>query len=98
MIVSPVSSIGGGGVDPLLAERYAVLNEEIRLKRLAKQRGVDPLIGANHLRVESLGEKQISDNFPKKFTNPLLAQIPIHIAYRILQRICEKYYNHYHDN
>ena len=45
MCVSPVSMFCGGGIDPLLAERYAILNEEIRRKRIAKQRGVDPLMG-----------------------------------------------------
>ena len=42
MCVSPVSMFGGGGIDPLLAERYAVLNEQLRQKRLAKLRGVEP--------------------------------------------------------
>ena len=45
MMVEAVSSVGGGYIDPLLIERYAVLNAEIRRKRLEKQRGVDPLIG-----------------------------------------------------
>ena len=51
---------GGWGIDPLLAERYAILNEEIRRKRIEKQLGVDPLIGAAHPRVETVQEPAMS--------------------------------------
>lgn len=96
MCVSPVSMFGGGGIDPLLAERYAILNEEIRRKRIAKQRGVDPLIGADHPRVETVEEPEMSpEELRQMYENPVLRQIPIHIAYRIMQRLCDDYEYYY---
>ena len=90
MLVAAVSSVVGGYIDPLLIERYAVLNEEIRRKRIAKQRGVDPLIGANHPRVETVREPAMSpEELRKMYSNPIMAQIPVHIAYKIMQRICD---------
>ena len=41
--VGAVDGIGGGYIDPLLVERYAVLNYELRLKRLREKEGVKPL-------------------------------------------------------
>ena len=96
MCVSPVSMFGGGGIDPLLAERYAILNEEIRRKRIAKQRGVDPLIGTDHPRVETVEEPEMSpEELRQMYANPVLRQIPIHIAYRIMQRLCDDYEYYY---
>ena len=96
MLVAAVSSVGGGYIDPLLIERYAVLNAEIRRKRLEKQRGVDPLIGANHPRVETVQEPAMSpEELRKMYANPVLAQVPIHIAYKIMQRICDDYEYYY---
>ena len=77
MCVSPVSMFGGGGIDPLLAERYAVLNEQLRQKRLAKLRGVEPT-KAYHPRVESVEEPPASlEDLRKMYANPILQQIPI---------------------
>ncbi len=96
MCVSPVSMFGGGGIDPLLAERYAILNEEIRRKRIEKQRGVDPLIGAAHPRVETVQEPSMSpEELRKMYANPVLREIPIHIAYKIMQRFCDDYEYYY---
>lgn len=90
MCISPVSMFGGGGIDPLLAERYAVLNEQLLQKRLAKKRGIDPLIGANHPRVEAVEEPPTSlEDLRKMYANPILQQIPIHVAYKILQQLCD---------
>ncbi len=90
MCVSVVSMFGGGGIDPLLAQRYAVLNEQLRRKRIAKQRGVYPLIGANHPRVESVEETpSYLKDLRKMYANPILRQIPIHVAYKILLQLCD---------
>lgn len=89
MCVSPVSMFGGGGIDPLLAERYAVLNEQLRQKRLAKLRGVEPT-KAYHPRVESVEEPPASlEDLRKMYANPILQQIPIHVTYKILQQLCD---------
>ncbi len=90
MCVSSVSMFGGGGIDPILAQRYAVLNEQLRRKRIEKQRGVDPLIGADHPRVETVEQPAMSlEELRKMYANPILQQIPIHVAYKILQQLCD---------
>ena len=89
MCVSPVSMFGGGGIDPLLAERYAVLNEQLRQKRLTKLRGVEPT-KAYHPRVEAVESPPASlEDLRKMYANPILQQIPIHVAYKILQQLCD---------
>lgn len=54
MSVGAVSGVGAGssGISPILIEQYKSLNKELKLKRLAAKRGVDPLIGDLHPRVE----------------------------------------------
>lgn len=89
MCVSPVSMFGGGGIDPFLAERYAVLNEQLRQKRIAKLRGTEPtkIYQPRVVTVETPTIPQ--EELHRMYSNPVLQQIPIHIAYRLLQRICD---------
>jgi len=41
--VGAVGSVGGGQIDPILMERYAVLNRQLRLKRIKEEEGVEPI-------------------------------------------------------
>ena len=45
MCVGAVGSVGSGssGIDPILIERYAVINKQLRLRRIKKEEKIEPL-------------------------------------------------------
>ena len=95
MCVGAVGAVGSGGgtIDPILMERYAVLNREMRIKRLREEEGIDP--------IEPIGEiffpeeKEVTppltvEELREIYTNPISKRIPIKIAYTVLQRLCDE--------
>lgn len=91
MSVGAVSGVGAGssGISPILIEQYKRLNKELKLKRLAAKRSVDPLIGDLQPRVETYEETISPEEIRYYNSHPLSAQIPVKIAYTIIQRISE---------
>ena len=91
MSVGAVSGVraGSSGISPILIEQYKSLNKELKLKRLAAKRGVDPLIGDLLPRVETYEETIPPEEIRYYNSDTLSAQIPVKIAYTIIQRISE---------
>ena len=90
MLISPVSGMGGGGVDPILKKRYAALNRELRKKRLKEKGEVDPLDLVLQPKVKSNESVLSVEELREINSNPLWKRTPIKIAYRFLQRLCDE--------
>ena len=88
--VGAVDSVGGGRIDPILMERYAALNRQLRLKRIKEEEGVEPLDEIWLPKVEEVAPVLTPEELREIYTNPILARTPIKIAYTILQRLCDE--------
>ena len=88
--VGAVGSVGGGQIDPILMERYVVLNRKLRLKRIKEEEGVESLDELWLPKVEAVEPALTPDELREIYANPISAQTPIKIAYTILQRICDE--------
>ena len=95
MCVGAVGAVGSGGgtIDPILMERYAVLNREMRIKRQREEEGIDPieLIGEIFFPEEKEVTPPLTvEELREIYTNPISKRIPIKIAYTVLQRLCDE--------
>lgn len=91
MCVGAVGSVGSGssGIDPILIERYAVINKQLRLRRIKKEEKIEPLRN-DDFKVKTY-EKTISpEELREIYSNPILSHIPIKVAYTVLQRVCNE--------
>ena len=88
--VGAVDSIGGGQIDPILMERYVALNRDLRLKRLKKEEGVDPLSDIWSPEVEEVEPVLIPEELREIYANPITSRTPIKIAYTVLLRLCDE--------
>ena len=92
MCVGAVGAVGSGGgqIDPLLMERYAVLNRDLRLKRLREEKGIEPIGEVWFPEVEEVDPPLTAEEIREIYANPISKRIPIKIAYTVLQRLCDK--------
>ena len=92
MCVGAVGAVGSGGgqIDPLLMERYAVLNRDLRLKRLREEGGIEPIGEIFFPEVEEVTPPLTAEEIREIYANPISKRIPIKIAYTILQRLCDE--------
>ena len=92
MCVGAVGAVGSGGgtIDPLLMERYAVLNRDLRLKRLREEGGIEPIGEIFFPEVEEVTPPLTAEEIREIYANPISKRIPIKIAYTVLQRLCDE--------
>lgn len=92
MSVGAVGAVGSGGgqIDPLLMERYAVLNRDLRLKRLRKAKGIEPIDEIWLPKIEEVEPYLTPEELREIYANPISKRIPIKIAYTVLQRLCDE--------
>ena len=88
--VGAVDSVGGGQIDPILMERYAVLNRKLRMKRIKEEERIEPLDEIWLPKVESVEPTLTPEELREIYVNPISARIPIKIAYTVLQRLCDE--------
>ena len=92
MCVGAVGAVGSGGgqIDPLLMERYAVLNRDLRLKRLKGKEGIEPISDIWFQNVEEVAPVLTPEELREIYSNPISSKTPIKIAYTVLQRLSDK--------
>jgi hypothetical protein len=92
MCVGAVGAVGSGGgtIDPLLMERYAVLNRDLRLKRLREEGGIEPIGEIFFPEVKEVEPPLTVEEIREIYANPISKRIPIKIAYTVLQRLCDE--------
>ena len=88
--VGAVGSVGGGQIDPILMERYAVLNRQLRLKRIKEEEGVEPISEIWLPKVEEVAPALTPEELREIYSNPISSRVPIKIAYTVLQRLCDE--------
>ena len=88
--VGAVGSVGGGQIDPILMERYVVLNRKLRLKRIKEEEGVESLDELWLPKVEAVEPALTPEELREIYANPISARTPIKIAYTVLQRLCDE--------
>ena len=92
MCVGAVGAVGSGGgtIDPLLMERYVVLNRDLRLKRLREKGVIEPIGEIFFPEVEEVTPPLTAEEIREIYANPISKRIPIKIAYTVLQRLCDE--------
>ena len=88
--VGAVGSVGGGQIDPILMERYAVLNRQLRLKRIKEEEGVEPISEIWLPEVKEVEPALSPEELREINANPFFIRTPIKIAYTVLQRLCDE--------
>ena len=88
--VGAVGSVGGGRIDPILMERYAVLNRKLRMKRIKEEEGIEPLDEILLPKIEAVEPVLTPEELREIYANPISARTPIKIAYTVLQRLCDE--------
>lgn len=88
--VGAVDGIGGGQIDPLLMARYAVLNRQLRLKRIKEEEGVEPISEIWLPEVKEVEPALTPEELREIYANPISSRVPIKIAYTVLQRLCDE--------
>lgn len=91
MCVGAVGSVGSGksGIDPILIERYAVINKQLRLRRIKKEEKIEPLRN-DGFKVKTYENTISPEELREIYANPILSHIPIKVAYTVLQRVCNE--------
>ena len=92
MCVGAVGAVGSGGgtIDPLLMERYAVLNRDLRLKRLREEGGIEPIGEIFFPEVKEVEPAFTAEEIRESYANPISQRVPIKIAYTVIQRLCDE--------
>lgn len=92
MCVGAVGSVGSGssGIDPILIERYKILYKQLRLKRIKKSKGIEPITELENFKVQRIENNISPEELREIYSNPILPRIPVKVAYRILQRLCDE--------
>ena len=92
MCVGAVGAVGSGGgtIDPILMERYAVLNRDLRLKRLREEGGIEPIGEFFFPEVKEVEPPLTAEEIRVIYANPISKRIPIKISYTVLQRLCDE--------
>lgn len=94
MYVSAIGSIDGSYIPHDLQQRYAKLNKKRKWKRILEAEGVDDLekylmSGFKNLPIQQEPEI-LNEQNNKTYSTPLSADIPIKVAYTVLQRVCDE--------
>ena len=73
--VGAVDSVGGGRIDPILMERYAVLNRKLRMKRIKEEEGIEPLDEILLPKIEAVEPALTPEELREIYANPIYVKV-----------------------